>query len=270
MKRVVHLPQPGFEHVRVDLRRRQVGVAEHGLDRAQIRAALEQMRRERVPEHVRAEVRADAGLAAVGLQELPESTARQPAAAARVDEQPRRLLARLRERRPCLRRGSAAPSRPRCRRAARCAACRPCRGTAGSPDRVRTSVTRRPTSSDTRKPVAYSTSISARSRRPRGVDDVGRREQRVDVFERQEPRQRGERARRLQVVGGILRRRAPMSRRKRKKPRTAATSRAVDAGDSPEAIDSRTNASRSPRVRRVERPAPRGGELRRAASRSRR
>ena len=56
MKAVVDRPQPRLEHVRVDLRRRQVGVAEHHLDRPEIRAAVEQMRREGMPQHVRADV----------------------------------------------------------------------------------------------------------------------------------------------------------------------------------------------------------------------
>ena len=57
---IVDRPQPRLEHVRVDLRRRQIGVAEHHLDRAQIGAAFEQMRRERMAQDVRAE-RAAAG-----------------------------------------------------------------------------------------------------------------------------------------------------------------------------------------------------------------
>ena len=61
MKPVVDRAQPRLEHVRVDLRRRQVGVAEHHLNGAQVGAALEQVRRERMPQHVRAERRAEAG-----------------------------------------------------------------------------------------------------------------------------------------------------------------------------------------------------------------
>ena len=43
-----------FEHVRVDLRRRNTGVAEHLLDRAQIGAAIEQVAGESVAQHMRA------------------------------------------------------------------------------------------------------------------------------------------------------------------------------------------------------------------------
>ena len=50
-------------------------------------------------------------------------------------------------------------------------------------------------------PVAYSSSISARSRRPSGVDDVGLRQERVHVLDRQELRQRRPGRRRLQIVG---------------------------------------------------------------------
>src|SRR5262245_3141847 len=70
---VIDLAQSRLEHVRINLRRRQVGVTEHGLDRAQIGAALEQMGRERMPQHVRAEMRAYAGLHAVALEQPPES-----------------------------------------------------------------------------------------------------------------------------------------------------------------------------------------------------
>ena len=63
---LVHAAQPCFQHVRVDLRRRQIGVPEHHLDRAQVGAAIEKVRRERVPEDVRADRRTNAGLAAVG------------------------------------------------------------------------------------------------------------------------------------------------------------------------------------------------------------
>ncbi len=89
VKAIVHGSQPRLEHVRVDLRRRQVGVSEHHLDRAQIGAALEQVRREGMPEDVRAERAADAGAASVRLENLPEADARQRAAA-RVEKQARR------------------------------------------------------------------------------------------------------------------------------------------------------------------------------------
>ena len=59
------------------------------------------------------------------------------------------------------------------RQSARCAACCPCRCTTGIPRRDSDRCARRWISSETRMPVAYSTSISARSRRPRGVATSG-------------------------------------------------------------------------------------------------
>ena len=55
MEAIVDGAQPRFQHVRVDLRRREIGVAEHHLNGAQIGAMFEQMRRERVAQDVRAE-----------------------------------------------------------------------------------------------------------------------------------------------------------------------------------------------------------------------
>ena len=51
----VHLEQLRGVDVRVALRRAEARVAEQLLDRAQVRAALQQMRRERVPQRVRAD-----------------------------------------------------------------------------------------------------------------------------------------------------------------------------------------------------------------------
>ena len=60
MKAVIYRAHPLLQDVRVDLRRGEVGVAEHHLDGAQVRAAFEQMRGEGVPQHVRTERRRDA------------------------------------------------------------------------------------------------------------------------------------------------------------------------------------------------------------------
>src|SRR5580765_832545 len=89
MKSVVDLSQTRFEHMSVNLRGRQVRVAEHGLNGAQIGATLEQIRREGMTEHVRAQRRPDAGRGAVLLEELPEADARQAPAVTCVDEEPR-------------------------------------------------------------------------------------------------------------------------------------------------------------------------------------
>ena len=49
----VQLLQSLARHVRVDGRRRDVGVTEEQLDDAQIRAVIEQVSGERMPQHVR-------------------------------------------------------------------------------------------------------------------------------------------------------------------------------------------------------------------------
>src|SRR5918994_850739 len=74
---IVNRAEPGLEHVRVNLRRRQIRMAEHDLDRAEIRAALEQVRGERVPEDVWAQVAADTRFDAIVLEHLPKANSRQ-------------------------------------------------------------------------------------------------------------------------------------------------------------------------------------------------
>ena len=61
MKFVVDGPQPRLQHVRVNLCRREIGMTEHQLDHAKVGAALQKVRRERVAQHVRAQVARDAG-----------------------------------------------------------------------------------------------------------------------------------------------------------------------------------------------------------------
>src|SRR5947207_1503192 len=53
MELVVNAPQALARDVGVDLRRRDVGVAEHRLERAQVGATFEQMRREGMAKDVR-------------------------------------------------------------------------------------------------------------------------------------------------------------------------------------------------------------------------
>ena len=79
--------------------------------------------------------------------------------AARVHEQPRRLRAPVEQRRPRRRADSARPTRPPARRSARSAPCCPCRCRSGTRSSRCRSAARRPTSSETRIPVAYSSSI---------------------------------------------------------------------------------------------------------------
>ena len=53
--------QPVVVDVGIDLRRRDIGVAEHFLNRPQVGPPLQQMRREAVPQRVRREALADPG-----------------------------------------------------------------------------------------------------------------------------------------------------------------------------------------------------------------
>ena len=53
MELFVRFPQMGVGHVRVDLGRRDVRVAEHLLDRADVGTILHQVRGERMPQRVR-------------------------------------------------------------------------------------------------------------------------------------------------------------------------------------------------------------------------
>src|SRR5690348_15300564 len=97
MRSEVQLPTASIGYVRVELGRREIGVAEHLLDGAEVRAALEQVRRERVAQQVRVDARrVEAGL----LGQLPQDQERAGAgerAALRVQEQ-LRPVARVEER----------------------------------------------------------------------------------------------------------------------------------------------------------------------------
>ena len=89
MKCVVDLPQPSLEHVRVDLRRREVRVPQHGLDRAQIRSSFEQVRRKGVPQYVRAQMGLNTGRRSIVLQNLPKRASAEAPGPALADEEPR-------------------------------------------------------------------------------------------------------------------------------------------------------------------------------------
>src|SRR5215203_4396613 len=83
----VQLPAPPIGYVGIELGRREVGVAEHLLHRAQIGTALEQVRRERVAEQVRVDtLRVEARLPGQLAEDQEGARARQRAAA-RVQEQ---------------------------------------------------------------------------------------------------------------------------------------------------------------------------------------
>src|SRR6476619_3324456 len=88
VKAIVDLSQTRFDYMSVNLCSRQIGVTEHGLDRAQICPTLQQMRRKRMTQNMRAERRVNPGALSVGLQELPEAHAGQSLAVPRIDEQP--------------------------------------------------------------------------------------------------------------------------------------------------------------------------------------
>src|SRR5688572_21078434 len=81
----VHVAEVLELDVRLDLRGRDVGVAEQLLHRGQIRAALQQMRRERMPQCMRRHALAHARAAHVLAQDLPYSHARERASL-RVEE----------------------------------------------------------------------------------------------------------------------------------------------------------------------------------------
>src|SRR5262245_46071500 len=93
MKAIVDRTEPRFEDVRVDLGRGEIGVAEHQLNRPEVGATVEQVCRERMAEHVRAERPRETGAAAVPFENLPETDATERSAAC-VHEQPRREATR--------------------------------------------------------------------------------------------------------------------------------------------------------------------------------
>ena len=239
MRRVVHLREVAEVELGVDLRRRDVGVAEQLLHGAQVAARLQQVRRERVAQHVRMDVR------------------RQPAAIARAFSRERTWLAVSRV--PRLLTKSAASSRARhvaaqreparrappapARRPARCAACRPCRARARSrraasiqPAAAPLATTSRPTSSPTRRPQPYSSSTmqaSRAARRRRSPRLVAMRDQRHGMVDRQAPSaaasRRAARARRRPG----WRRPAPSRPSQRYKPRHADSTSAMLRGARP-------------------------------------
>jgi hypothetical protein len=82
MELVVNPAQPFAADVGVDLCRRDLAVPEHQLDGPEVGPALEEVRREGVPQDVRADLGGDPGRPGVPLQEFPKSLPRERAAAA--------------------------------------------------------------------------------------------------------------------------------------------------------------------------------------------
>src|SRR5574342_47907 len=69
---LVDLPEPLPGHLGIDLRCGDVGVAEHGLDRAEVGAVVQEMRRKRVTQGVRRDRDGDARLSCVEFYPFPE------------------------------------------------------------------------------------------------------------------------------------------------------------------------------------------------------
>src|SRR5437764_3628191 len=68
----VELLQPLARHVRVDLRGRDVGVAEQHLDYPQVRAVVDEMRGERVAQHMRRQALVRYRSRAIAAYQVPE------------------------------------------------------------------------------------------------------------------------------------------------------------------------------------------------------
>src|SRR5438045_923131 len=78
---IVHGAQPRLENVRINLRGRQIGVAQHHLNRAQAAARLGQVRPKRMAHDVWTEHVRQTGAAPVAFQDFPEPDAAETAAA---------------------------------------------------------------------------------------------------------------------------------------------------------------------------------------------
>jgi len=69
---VDNFAQPATRHVRIHLRGGNIGVTQHDLDAAQVRAALHQMRGKTVPDDVRGQPAEDSRAASVLADQSPE------------------------------------------------------------------------------------------------------------------------------------------------------------------------------------------------------
>ena len=95
MMPAVHLAQAHRGHVRVDLGGGDLGVPEQRLHDAQVGAARQEVRRERMAEHVREDARAETRGERTPPDDLPDRLARQGAAAAADEDEGARPPAKL-------------------------------------------------------------------------------------------------------------------------------------------------------------------------------
>src|SRR5207302_1036030 len=84
--RPVNFLQAGLDHMRVNLRCRNISVPQHELDGTQIRSPLQEMRGEAVTEFMRSQASAQTQLDAVIMQDLPDGDAAEPAAGYRQEQ----------------------------------------------------------------------------------------------------------------------------------------------------------------------------------------
>src|SRR5258708_19797853 len=82
MMRFVNLLQPFLDHVGINLRSGNVRMAEHKLDRPQIGATLQKVRRKTMPKHVRLDGPAQTCTPPVRRQNLPDADATERASPA--------------------------------------------------------------------------------------------------------------------------------------------------------------------------------------------
>ncbi len=93
-------PQPRTHYMRINLGRRDVGMPQHALQASQVRSAFQQVRGERMTQHVRRQIVENSRLLAISRQQLPKSLARHGAAA--IGHEQIRAGAPLQQKRPAI------------------------------------------------------------------------------------------------------------------------------------------------------------------------
>ena len=241
MRSEVQLAPASIGYVRVELGGREIGVAEHLLDAAQVGAALEQMRRERVAEQVRMHaLRLEPGLLGeaaqdqegAGAGERPAARVQEelgPVAAVEVGPAHRDVAAQRVDRGPAERHEALLRALPE---------------RADEPSSRSTERRWSPIASLTRSPAPYISSTSARSRIARGVVPLAASIRRsASAGESVRGSVRARRGSWSAAAG--LSSRAPSSSWWRKKERTAATRRAMVVAARPAARISASQRSSS-------------------------